>query len=78
MNFYRIKQVYDLLDVPYSNLKVLLDNLEIVRVSGTRLYTFHQLFIAKDYLEQISYTKMYFDFDKEEITIIKASKICFD
>lgn len=78
---YTIKNIADFCDVDYGFISRIIDLNEIrpSKIYGNanekKGYTFYQLFIIQQFLEQLAKKDFYFDFENEEIFIIKESKL---
>jgi hypothetical protein len=78
---YTIKTIENFLSVDYDTISRIIEahHLKPVPLYGLanlkKSYTFHQLLIIQNALQQISYYDLYFDIENEEVFMIYSSSI---
>lgn len=78
---YTIKNIADFCDVDYGFIRRIIEINEIRpstihgNANEKKGYTFYQLYIIQQLLEQLAQKEMFFDFENEEIFMIKESNL---
>jgi hypothetical protein len=78
---YTIKNIADFCDVDYGFIKRIIDSNELRpkliygNANEKKGYTFYQLYIIKELIEQLIQKDIYLDFENEEVYTIYQSKL---